>query len=154
MGRTATAWVLGLLLLSTTPAWGEFDGSILLRAGELAPVTGVFYAGPALDRLTEALRDRENWKAQLDTLRAQVKALEDALAAEQHENIALKEALDAQKIIVAKAEFIDQHWERIMGRYEELIKRLDARITTLEWQRALSMVLGPLMLLFGLWILP
>ena len=74
MARVAAVGLLVLLLVG--PAWGQ---SVILQSGEPAPSEGIFFPSSLVASLVEALRDRETWQAQLETLKAQVVSLEQAL---------------------------------------------------------------------------
>ena len=140
----------------TTETVQREGGGLLLRSGEPAPADGVFFTGEGLTRLINALRDRESWQAQIETFKAQVAALEAALANTHEESQAKQQALEAMKLAVAKAEWIDSNWVRITERYEATLARmeahadrLDKRIDSLEKQRLWLTILGPLGLLLG-----
>lgn len=147
MDRIASA--LALVILLASAAWAE---PLLVSPGEPAPEAGVLYVGEDLTKLVEALRDRETWKAQVEVFRGQVQAFEESLAASRSENAELKAALEAQKLALAKAEVLEQNWDRILGRYEDLLNKLDAyadqlekRVSSLERQRNLAMLGGPIL---------
>lgn len=153
MARIATVGLLGLLLV-VTPAWGQ---SVILQPGEPAPSEGVFFPKGTVTALVEALRDRETWQAQIEALKSQVVALEQALAEKGEALKAKQEALEAMKLAVAKAEWIDQNWNRVMERYEAIITKLEAheerlakRIESLERQRNWALFAGPIGLLLSL----
>ena len=152
MARVAAVGVLILLLAG--PAWGQ---SVILQPGEPAPSEGIFFPSSLVASLVEALRDRETWQAQLEALKAQVVSLEQALMEKDEALKAKQDALDAMKLAVAKAEWIDQNWDRVSGRYEALITKLEAhearlskRIESLERQRNWALWAGPLGLLLSL----
>lgn len=141
-------------LILCTNAWGEPQ---LLAPGDPVPEAGVFYSGESLEKLVEALRDRETWKAQIEAFREQVQALEEALVAARGETADLKAALEAQKLALAKAEVLEKNWDKIMGRYEDLLQKMDAyaalleqRVAGLERQRNLALLANPVVMIFTL----
>ena len=149
MVRVAAALALVILFWLVPPAGAE---PLRLSPGEVAPESGVFFAGDDLTKLVEALRDRETWKMQIETFRAQVQALEDTLAASRSENAELRTALDAQKLALAKAEWLDQNWQRLQAQMESIITKyevyatkLEQRLESVERQRNLAMLGGPIL---------
>lgn len=165
MARTAAARLLvaGALwigLCGALPGLGqaqEEPRGVFLKSGDPAPSEGVFFSGPALAKLVEALRDRESWQAQVETLKATVHSLELALDNTHRENQDLRQAVEALKGAVAKAEWIDQNWDRIAGRYEAMLARqekyaeqLAQRVHSLEQQRMWLLFSNPLIALIAL----
>src|SRR3990167_6913170 len=88
--------VILLALCVAAPVWGQ--ESQILQQGEPAPSDGVFLPLPVLQRLVEALRDKQTLVGQLAALEAQVLELEATNVIGQKEMLALRAALDSTKL--------------------------------------------------------
>ena len=148
--RQIVASVL-LMLSLMAPALGQ--ESQMLQQGEPAPSDGVFLPLPVLQRLVETLRDQQTLVGQLAALEAQVLELEASNTIGGREIAALRSALDSTKLALAKAEWLDQNWQRIVDRYEATVQQQDKRIERLERQQTILAIAGPIGFLLGLFLL-